>query len=408
MVGLALAAAAPFPAAAAEPAPAESSGTFDRLVGGAARAFTSDNKVFGEVHLPVIAGNPNSGATYGVLPVWLTHNSRHEIVQIFAPMFTYNRTYGAAFSGTYYYYPSADVKLRALLEKSERSNWRESLHYDDRKLLDGRATLLFDANLEADGGQQFYGVGPATRQGDEASERLLEKELRAEFGVNLEGGFSAAAGWQFRRTEVQDGPFRTKGLDPSLLTTTTYSLPRVRLSRDTRDLAFTPSQGSLTELFVEFSRAALGSASDYEHYGGQWKLYLPTSENLVTAFHAQTDWSGGGNVPFTALAQLGGPHSLRGFPEGRFQDRGAAFANVELRWRVHSIDMVHTMTEFQIAPFLETGTVFPSPGQAQARYLETVAGVAFRAVIKPSIVGKVEIGAGREGPAVFVGIDYPF
>ena len=381
----------------------------DWLLKRAARVFTSENPVIGEVHLPVIASNPNSGLTYGILPVWLSHNPRNEISQIFAPMLTYNQTYGAAFSGSYYYYPSGDEEIRIVLEKAEKSNYRAAFKLDDRKMLDGRATLLIDTNYEADGGVQFYGVGPATTKGGEASERLIEYYARGELGFKFWGDFSAAPGWRLRRTKVETGPFATPmSLEPQVQTWTSYSLPRFRLTRDTRDLPFTPSSGSLSEIFVEYSRTALGSSADYERYGGQWRFYHPTASNLTTALHVQTDWASGGDVPFTALSALGGPRSLRGYAEGRFQDRGSAFANVEERWRVHSIDMLHTLTEFQIAPFLETGTVFPSPGRAQARYLATVAGVAFRAVVVPTVVGKVEIGVGREGPAVFVGIDYPF
>jgi hypothetical protein len=409
MLGLLLAAAGPPPPAAAADPAAEESGGMDWLLRHAARVFTGDDLTFGEVHLPVIASNPNSGMTYGVLPVWLARNSNHEITQIFAPMLTYNRTYGAAFSGSYYYYPSKDEKLRAVLEKSERSNQRAALQYDNRAMFDGRATLLIDTNFEADGGAQYYGVGPTTTVGDEASERLMEQLLRAELGIKFWGSFCAAAGWKLRRTAVQAGPFSApKPLDPSLLTSTTYSLPRLTLSRDTRNLAFTPSRGSLTEIFAEYSGTALGSSAEYEHYGGQWRYYRQTAPSLVTVLHVQTEWSGGGDVPFTALSALGGSRSLRGYPEGRFQDRGSAFANIEERWRVHSIDMLHSLTELQIAPFLDAGTVYRSPEQAQARYLKTVVGLAFRVVVKPSIVGKVEVGVGREGPAVFVGIDYPF
>ncbi|MFI5361822.1 MAG: BamA/TamA family outer membrane protein [Elusimicrobiota bacterium] len=396
-------------AAAAQTAPDESAGGLDWTLRAAARVFTSDDKHFGEVHLPVIAANPNAGATYGVLPVWLVHDDRHEIVQMFAPMFTYNQTYGAGFSGTYYYYPSGDAKLRVLLEKTQVSNYRASFQYVDRSLLDDRATLLVDTNYEADGDAQFYGVGPASTKGAEASERLLERLARAEAGVKFWGAFVAAAGWQFRRTAVQPGPFYSPAVIPSdLRTSTIYSLPRATLSRDTRDLAFTPASGSLAELFAEYSGRELGGSADYEHYGGQWRYYTPTGEGLVAAFHAQTEWSGGGNVPFTALSELGGARSLRGFAEGRFQDRGSAFVNFEERWRVHSIDLVHSLTEFQVAPFLDAGTVFPSPGEARSRRVETVAGLALRAVVKPAVVGKVEFGVGREGPAVFVGIDYPF
>ena len=408
ILALLFAAAAPLPIFA-EPTADESSGGADWVLKRAARTFTSENKVFGEVHFPVIATNPNAGMTYGVLPVWLVHNSRHEIAQIFAPMFTYNHTYGASFSGSYYYYPSGDEKLRAVLEKSEKSNQRAAVQYDNRALFDGRATLLINTNFEADGGAQFYGLGPASVKGGEASERLLEDLAKAELGIKFWGPFAAAAGWQLRHTEVQSGPFSAPTLlAQDLRTKTSYSLPRLTLSRDTRDLPFAPASGSFSELFAEYSATELGSSADYEHYGGQWRFYAPTAANLVTVLHAQTEWSGGGNVPFTALSELGGSNSLRGYAEGRFQDRGSAFANIEERWRVHSIDLIHSLTEFQVAPFLDAGTVFPSPGHAQSRRVETVVGIALRAVVKPAVVGKVEVGVGREGPAVFVGIDYPF
>jgi hypothetical protein len=29
-------------------------------------------------------------------------------------------------------------------------------------------------------------------------------------------------------------------------------------------------------------------------------------------------------------------------------------------------------------------------------------------VVKPTVVGRVEAGVSREGPAVYMGIDYPF
>ncbi|MDD5304109.1 MAG: BamA/TamA family outer membrane protein [Elusimicrobia bacterium] len=409
LIGLLLGAAAYSPAAVAAPPEGRTGGFADRLLKGAARTFTSDNQLFGEVHLPVIAVNPNSGITYGVLPVWLARNSRREISRIFAPMFTYNRTYGAAVSLNYHYYPSGEAKLRVILDRAEKCNSRAAVQYYDRALFDGRATLLIDTNYEADGGVKFYGVGPASTRGGEASVRLLETLARAELGLKLRGDFAVAAGWKVRRTEVQSGPFRTTAtLDPKLRTTTSYSLPRLTLTRDTRDLPFTPSSGSLAELFAERSDAALGGSADFEHYGGQWRFYAPVSGNTVAVLHAQAEWSGGGEVPFTALSALGGPRSLRGYAEGRFQDRGSAFVNAEARWRVHTIDMLRSLTDFQIAPFLETGAVFPSPGRARARDFETVAGAAFRVVVKPVVVGRVEVGVGREGPEVYVGVDYPF
>jgi len=40
--------------------------------------------------------------------------------------------------------------------------------------------------------------------------------------------------------------------------------------------------------------------------------------------------------------------------------------------------------------------------------LHKVAGVGFRGIARPSVVGYVDIGYGSDGAAVFTGINYPF
>src|SRR6185312_8494209 len=180
-------------------------------------AFTSESNKFGQVHLPVVYYNPNAGATYGVLPVWLVHDPKGEIRHLFAPMFTYNSVFGGAFAGNYYFYPHPDAKLRLVTENSEKSNYRFAFRYDDREFLDGRATLMIDTNYEADGSVQFYGVGPGTSPNDEASVRLLEEHAHAELGVKFRGVYSLAGGWRARHTNVEPGPFSApRVIDPAL------------------------------------------------------------------------------------------------------------------------------------------------------------------------------------------------
>jgi hypothetical protein len=405
-VVLLAAALAAAPASAA--APRAEAGRLDRALRTAARVLTDMDGPVGRVYFPVITANPNAGVTLGVMPIWLLSDARRGIRHIAAPMFTYNPTFGAAFSGSYYYYPSARSSLRAILEKAERTNQRAALRYESLEFLDGRCVLKLDANTEADGTPRFFGIGPASPKAAETSYRLEERHASAEVGVKYWGSWQAAVGWKYRRTEVRPGIFKTASEIPQdLRTSATYSTPRLALSRDTRDLPATPGRGSLTELFAELSARVLGGSSDHRRYGGQWRAYLPQAEALSAALHAQMEWAAG-EVPFTALAALGGPRSLRAFPEGRFQDRGAVFVNFEERWALHRLEVVNALTEFQVAPFIEAGTVFHDADRIPVRRVQTVAGVGFRAVVKPTVVGKVDVGVGREGPAVYVGIDYPF
>jgi hypothetical protein len=381
----------------------------DRWFDQSVRLFTHMSDSGGQVFLPALSVNPNSGVTWGILPVWILTSSSHTIEHIIAPMVTENKFFGPAFHGTYYYYPSADSKFRAVLEKASRVNGRAALRYEDEGFLNDRCVFKADSNLEEDGTPRFYGLGPTSPEGKESSYRLKEGLAQTELGVKVREDWRMSLGWEFRRTEVLPGFIPTPAaFDTSLLATSNYSLPRIGLSRDTRDHVSTPNRGSLTELYTEFSRRALGSDASFQRYGGQWRLYVPESQAWTTALHAQSTWSDGQSLPFTALTTLGGPQSLRGFPEGRFQDRGAVFGNVEERWTVHSVSVVNTLTEFQVAPFLDVGTVFSRPQAAQAKYVQPVVGMAMRAVVKPTVVGRVEVGTSREGPATFMGIDYPF
>jgi len=46
--------------------------------------------------------------------------------------------------------------------------------------------------------------------------------------------------------------------------------------------------------------------------------------------------------------------------------------------------------------------------RSNGRQFEFNPGIGFRAVVRPNIIGRVDIGIGRDGPAVFVGLGYPF
>lgn len=381
----------------------------DRFLTGAARVLTDLSGPVGRVYFPALSANPNSGVTAGVLPVWLVAGPAGGLRHMLAPMLTYNGTLGAAFRGTYYYYPSPRSTLRVLLDKAERAEYRASGRYESLEFLDGRCVLRVELNHEADAAPRFFGLGPRSAQADEANYRLLERLAKVEMGVGYLDSWQMTAGWQFRRAETLPGVFPARReFDAALQRVSTYSIPRLAVVRDTRDFPATPGRGSLSEAFVELSQTALGSDSTFQRYGAQWRAYAPQRPNLVAAFHLQGEWSGGGAVPFTALATLGGPSSLRGFGEGRFQGRGAALAGLEERWTLHRIEVANTTAEFQAAPFVEAGTVFAEPGDLRAGDIQAVAGVGFRAVVRPSVVGKIDLGVGREGPALFVGVDYPF
>jgi hypothetical protein len=68
--------------------------------------------------------------------------------------------------------------------------------------------------------------------------------------------------------------------------------------------------------------------------------------------------------------------------------------------------MFDVQTELEVAPFLDVGEVFSRTVPVDDFHY--VGGVGFRGVVRPQVVGFVDIGYGSDGPAVFTGLDYPF
>jgi hemolysin activation/secretion protein len=113
-------------------------------------------------------------------------------------------------------------------------------------------------------------------------------------------------------------------------------------------------------------------------------------------------------VPFYERSLLGGRDSLRGFGDARFVDQNKISWTLEERIRFWRLSAFNVNVDFEVTPFYEAGTVFPQNGDLRGSDLHHVFGVGFRSVVRPNVVGAVDLGFGEDGPAVFVKLDYPF
>ena len=66
------------------------------------------------------------------------------------------------------------------------------------------------------------------------------------------------------------------------------------------------------------------------------------------------------------------------------------------------------IADWELAPFIDLGAITKKLDTISTRDFELNPGVGFRATVRPNIAGRVDIGFGKEGPAVFVGLGYPF
>jgi outer membrane protein assembly factor BamA len=153
----------------------------------------------------------------------------------------------------------------------------------------------------------------------------------------------------------------------------------------------------------------MGSDSDFVRYGMEGKrFFLWENPKYVTVVHALYEKADGSFIPFYELPSLGGRETLRGYGEGRFADRGRLVINAEHRVTFATLEMMGIRTNFELAPFVDLGSVFPDIQDIKSKNFRPVYGGAFRAAVKPNVVGDVEVGFGQEGPAVFVDINYPY
>jgi hemolysin activation/secretion protein len=116
----------------------------------------------------------------------------------------------------------------------------------------------------------------------------------------------------------------------------------------------------------------------------------------------------GDNVPFLEQSILGGDTTLRGYGRNRFIDNSFLLCNLEERIRLFRWEVFGVTADWEAAPFIDLGAVMESLNKVDSSNFEFNPGIGFRAIVRPNIIGRVDLGIGKEGASVFVGLGYPF
>lgn len=415
-------AAAPFASLADNvPPPDAAGGSPNESVGAMSRWLNPSTAPF--IPVPLIGSDPNSGTTLGLLPVWLSTDDDHEIRQIVAPDVLHNPYFGYGVDARIYEYTSRDSQWSidsGIKEKVERDVDAE---YQSGRLRDQRWSFNFSAIFNRSGTPRFYGVGNESLQIDETNYTNTQELAQVQVGLNLNHDWQILYTGRYLSDDVTPGTLsgiasieerfgRILGVG-----TNTQMLNRLAVIFDTRDDLVVPSRGvELVAYGGGAARSGILNDSMYDEAGVDGRNYWPVTPDTVIAAHVALRYLPSSHeVPFWALSslgggvsQIGGEQPLRGFGEGRFYDRNSFSSSLELRRNIWSFDAVSTRVDLEMAPFVDLGRVFSRTNADPLEQLHHVFGVGFRGIAKPFVVGKVDIGYGSEGVAIFTGLNYPF
>lgn len=238
---------------------------------------------------------------------------------------------------------------------------------------------LLRGNLDyTDFPQSYFGVGNGTTEANQSEityqrflvEPLLLRQVAPK--LFLGGGFRYNTYFNNLLLEDTDELLAGVSLQDSLGSKNVGL--EFAASYDNRDNVVNAQRGILAEFTQGVYGTALGGSSVFQLSKLDLRGYRRLNPKGVLGFQLFGRYSGG-ETPIQELSTLGGSDLLRGFPEFRFRDRLAVFAQAEYRWQVlESIGFVFYGGAGQVAPDL---------GALAAPELRYTLGTGFRVLIIP-------------------------
>ncbi|MFA5138366.1 MAG: BamA/TamA family outer membrane protein [Elusimicrobiota bacterium] len=369
------------------------------------------------ISLPIVDTNPNRGVTYGIMPIWVIRDpDSSRIRQIHAPSLTYNRHFRWVPTYRLYHYPTplSSYEFRASISDNQDKELMGQII--DAAFLGSALAIGVKLQYDVDGSKRFYGIGPNSRRAAESNFTRKVFHYYARVGVPIfkDTGLRWNVAHHFGGQVIDHGAI---GSLPNIDKTFPQDVaPRwnqeselqLFIDYDTRDNAITTSRGSYFKFMFENSQKAFASNHVFQRYGFDLRQFLKHDDTFcATALRLYFEQLQGA-APFYLLPALGGKYTLRGYGTGRYIDKGMTGAGLEERLTIYKAKVAGVITELEVAPFAEIGTVFHAPKDIASRYMRPTLGSAFRAVARPQVVGSIDVGVGQEGAAVFMDINYSF
>lgn len=168
---------------------------------------------------------------------------------------------------------------------------------------------------------------------------------------------------------------------------------------DTRDNVFNAYRGFYARLDQTFAPRFLGNRYAFSateltlsHYQPLWKGCI-----MATRLHSRITY---GNTPWGLMSKLGGSYSMRGYYEGRYNDKCAADLTVELRQ--------HVWRRNGVVVWGGVGEVFPRLDRIGRERLLWNWGVGYRWEFKKRVNVRIDYGFGVHQHGLIFSINEAF
>ncbi|HYJ48079.1 MAG TPA: BamA/TamA family outer membrane protein [Pyrinomonadaceae bacterium] len=251
----------------------------------------------------------------------------------------------------------------------------------------------------------FYGIGRIP--GREAVAIPLSMNGSIFFGElmrNVGRNIFVGPRYQYRRlgATIKGGERRPGGFEiPDIDIQSNSAALGFHVQRDLRNSTYYPTRGSLFDFTADFFDQVWGSRREYQNYKIAYNGFHEVKSKQVLAYRVM-GCSSNGSVPFYDLCLYGFNSDVRGYTTGQFQNRRMFAGQAEYRvdWR----------KRFGFTAFGGVGGVARDWRDFRTDGLLPGAGVGLRFKLdkKNHINYRIDLGFGREGRTVSIGVGEAF
>ncbi len=246
----------------------------------------------------------------------------------------------------------------------------------------------------------FFGTGNESSKGDRTG--LFYKTTTVGVTARVQPAKYFTMGGGVDAIQMESGP--TAAGSALLLANPSYRRTRVFAEVDSRTSPGYTTRGGLYRVEWADYRQTNTGAYSFNRLDAEVRQFVPLMrESWVLAFRAlasTTSTASGHDVPYVLMPDLGGSHTLRGYPTWRFRDRNRVLLTGEYRWRAGRV--------VDMALFIDAGKVAAKASDLDFRDFRKTYGLGMSFHTVASTVMRVELARTKEGPSLGISFSPTF